>query len=146
MPTYSKIIVGDRNGRVICLNWLGEVVRNEGFDLHAIAVQSEFGSNAGNVSSLNFTIFSVMDHIHSSVNCQDLHWAPTLGGFLVTLTDRRLLLVILPLSRLVPEVCLSPLFIFYSSLVHQSGLVDLCGRLFRHLRQQPVSRLCSWDL
>ncbi|VDK45201.1 unnamed protein product [Taenia asiatica] len=91
MPTYSKIIAGDRNGRVTCLDWLGEVLREEGLDLHAIPVQSEFGSNA------------VMDYIHPSVNCQNFHWAPTLGGFLVTLTDRRLLLVIFPLSRLVPE-------------------------------------------
>ncbi|KAL5969363.1 Guanine nucleotide exchange factor subunit RIC1, partial [Taenia solium] len=91
IPTYSKIIAGDRNGRVTCLNWLGEVLREEGFDLHAITVQSEFGSNA------------VMGHIHPSVNYQNFHWAPTLGGFLVTLTDRRLLLVIFPLSRLVPE-------------------------------------------
>ncbi|VDM35009.1 unnamed protein product [Hydatigera taeniaeformis] len=68
-----------------------EMLHNEGFDLHDIAIQSEFGSNA------------VLNHIDQAVNCQDFHWAPTLGGFLATLTDRRLLLVILPLCRLVPE-------------------------------------------
>ncbi|CDS39403.1 protein RIC1 [Echinococcus multilocularis] len=99
----NKIIAGDRSGRVFCLNWLGEVLQQEGFDLHSIAIQSEFGSNAGNTPPPNSAIFSVTSHIDLSVNCQNFHWAPTLGGFLVTLTNRRLLLVILPLSRLVPE-------------------------------------------
>ncbi|VUZ50175.1 unnamed protein product [Hymenolepis diminuta] len=91
VTTCNKIIAGNKLGRVICLNWLGEVLTNEGFDLHSIPVQSEIGINA------------VISHVEPSVNCLRFHWAPTLGGFLVTLTNGCLLLVILPLSVLDSE-------------------------------------------
>uniref|UniRef100_A0A5K3F1V7 Protein RIC1 homolog n=1 Tax=Mesocestoides corti TaxID=53468 RepID=A0A5K3F1V7_MESCO len=92
IPTCNKIIVGNRRGRIVCLNWFGEVLQNEGFNLHTIPVQSEFGNTA------------VTSHIDSAVNCKSFYWAPTLGGFLITLTNDRLLLVILPLSRLDSEL------------------------------------------
>ncbi|VDN98321.1 unnamed protein product [Rodentolepis nana] len=88
ISTCNKIIAGNRVGRVICLNWLGEVLTNEGFDFHSIPVQSEFGINA------------VTSRLEPSVNYHRFYWAPSLGGFLVTLTNGRLILVILPLSRL----------------------------------------------
>ncbi|KAM3172254.1 hypothetical protein ACTXT7_014931 [Hymenolepis weldensis] len=91
VATCNKIIAGNKLGQVICLNWLGEVLTNEGFDLHSIPIQSEIGINA------------VISHIEPSVNCHRFHWAPTLGGFLVTLTNGCLLLVILPLSILDSE-------------------------------------------
>ncbi|KAM7542855.1 hypothetical protein Aperf_G00000002223 [Anoplocephala perfoliata] len=92
IPTYNKIIAGNRDGRVICFTWHGEVLNNEGFDLHSVPVQSEFGINA------------VTSQIEPTISCQHFHWAPTLGGFLVILTDGRLLLVVLPLSRLDPKL------------------------------------------
>ncbi|VDD74984.1 unnamed protein product [Mesocestoides corti] len=103
IPTCNKIIVGNRRGRIVCLNWFGEVLQNEGFNLHTIPVQSEFGNTAGTYLRILIQLL-VTSHIDSAVNCKSFYWAPTLGGFLITLTNDRLLLVILPLSRLDSEL------------------------------------------
>ncbi|KAL7052986.1 hypothetical protein AAHC03_026326 [Spirometra sp. Aus1] len=82
----KKIIASNRKGRIFSMAWSGDILTNEVVHLHHLAVQYSSEDTA------------VTTYLDTSVYCRRLFWAPTLGGLVTTLSDGRVLLLLLPPS------------------------------------------------